>query len=266
MKLIVLFLTVLVAFGGRATATTVDAEIQREASVFVCEQLRWAGLSDRKVAERTYRFRIVRHDGQAMLGIYSDLYDFGSARGIMDFKMARIYDGRWGVYEYGFTPDFNDSEYAKSVRSRFIGKPTISVTTSRRACAGYLAETSALKSRMEAAAVRSVENFMQFGPALNKCRHMGTARPGEMSSPATQTAGSRCKPGPKLDSSNSRVCTFNEAYSQLYVAVGKKRIKQVYVVAMRIDANAFSEEFIDYDDRVVRPLEKLNGEGIMEHC
>ncbi len=265
MKLIVLFLTVLVAFGGRATATTVDAEIQREASVFVCEQLRWAGLSDRKVAERTYRFRIVRHDGQAMLGIYSDLYDFGSARGIMDFTMARIYDGRWGVYEYEFTPDINDSENARSIRTRFIGKPTIYVTMSRRACAGYLAETSELKSRMEAAALVSVEHFRQWSPP-GACMQKGAVRSDIAAPSATQTADDGCKSIPKPDGFKARVCAFNEAYSQLYVVAEKKRMRQVYVVAVRQYVKDFSERFIHYDDLVVRPLEKLNGEGIMEHC
>lgn len=265
MKLVVLLLMVLVATGGRATATTVDAGIRRGASVFVCEQLRWAGVSDSKVAERTYRFRIVQHDGQAMLAVYSDLYDFGSTRGIMDFTMGRIYDGRWGVYEYGFTPDSNESE-SKRIRSRFIGKPTGSFTTSRQACASYLAETSPLKSRMEAAALASVDNFRQWPFRHGACTQKGMAQSDAAAPSATQAAGSGCEPTPKLDSSNSKVCAFNEAYSQLYVVVGKKPMKQVYVVAIRWSLKDFPEKFIHYDDRVVRPLEKLNGEGIMEHC
>ena len=265
MKLLGLLLIALIVADGRATATTVDEGIRRGAAVFVCEQLRAAGLSNSKVVERTYRFHIVRHDDEAMLGVYNDLYEFGSTRGIMNFTMARIYDGRWGVYEYGFTPDSNDSEFAEGIRSRFISTPTGSFTTSRRACSDYLAETSLLKKRIEDAAIRSVEHVMQFGHAVNKCRHEGTARPGVISLPARQ-AGGGCVTKPKPADVKERVCAFNEAYRNVHVIVEVKHKTHVYDVAIRQEPKDFSEQFIDYDDRVVQELEPPASEGVLEHC
>ena len=119
---------------------------------------------------------------------------------------------------------------------------------------------------METAALRSVDNFQQWPFRHGQCAQKGAARPDAATPSTPQAADSDCEPVPELNRSNARVCAFNEAYSQLYVVVGKGRTKQVYVVAIRWSLKDFPEKFIDYDDRVVRPLEKLNGDGVMEHC
>ena len=213
-----------------ANAITVDAQIRRGAAVFVCEQLRWAGLADKKIATKTYRFNIIRDGDQARLAIDGDIYEFRSIPGVSDFKMARLIDNRWGVFEYEFIP--NIKQDARSVCDIFVGKPTGYFMTSRRSCSGYLNDKSALKSRIQASAIVPIEKFLKKSLHPNKLR----------------------------------VRSFNEVDPHLYVIVRERHETRSYVVAIRSDIDPAGEKFIYSNDLVVQELGDLESADVIKLC
>lgn len=230
MKYKMAFLLVMIMSCNFANAMAVDTQIQRGAAVFVCEQLRWAGLADKKIATKTYRFNIIRDGDQARLAIDGDIYELKSIPGISDFKMTRLIDNRWGVFEYEFTPDINQD--ARNVRDIFVGKPIGYFMISRRSCSGYLSDKSALKSRIQVSAIVSVEKFLEKN----------------------------------LDHNRLRVCSFNEADPHLYVIVRERHKTRSYVVAIRSNIDPAGEKFIYSNDLVVQELEDLESAGVIKLC
>ena len=230
MKYKMVVLLILIMNCSFANAMTVDAQIRRGAAVFVCEQLRWAGLADKKIATKTYQFDIIRDGDQARLAIDGDIYELRSTPGISDFKMTRLIDNRWGVFEYEFTPDINQD--AKIIRDTFAGKPTGYFVTSRRSCSGYLRDKSALKSRIQTAAIISLEKFLEEN----------------------------------LDRNRLRVCSFNEVDSHLYIIVRERHKTRSYVIAIRSDIDPAGEKFIYGNDLVVQQLEDLESADVIRRC
>lgn len=230
MKYKMAFLLILILNCSFANAMTVDAQIRRGAAVFACEQLRWAGLADKKIATKTYRFNIIRDGDQARLAINGNIYELRSIPGISDFKMTWLIDNRWGVFEYEFVPDINQD--ARSIRDTFVGKPTGYFMISHRSCLGYLSDKSTLKSRIQASAIVSVEKFLEKN----------------------------------LDRNRLRVCSFNEVDPHLYVIVRERHMTRSYVVAVRSIIDPAGEKFIYSNDFIVQELGDLESADVIKFC